>query len=294
MTTQAQSVFEDDERSTYSHPFKKFYTTGEPVVFKTQNRFEGRSNYLNYYPTDDLTEQKLEKFWHQNQNRLLMDKRRNEELQQTMKEWSDARARMEMEIQRKKEHLNEGTNFAEARGFVRKNWKTKNFNYENNPLLEESSTDTEDYGEEIYDDVDPNQSFIPGTQNIEEKQDEEDGSNDEEERADPDESPDDKRSKSLPKNRPRQLSGTSRTLPVHDLTKDPIGYGIRPSTAVQVKQMEFITNFNKALPKRKQNQAIPMIHSTNVGVLQSLKKDQKKKTTEIVTKFTPIGMVDDF
>ena len=90
------------------------------------------------------------------------------------------------------------------------------------------------------------------------------------------------------------LSGTSRTLPVHDLTKDPIGYGLRPSTAVQVKQMEFISNFNKALPKRKQNQAIPMIHSTNVGVLQSLKKDQKKKTTEIVTKFTPIGMVDDF
>lgn len=73
-----------------------------------------------------------------------------------MKEWSDARARMEMEIQRKKEHMNEGTNFKEARGFVRKNWKTKNFNYENNPLLEESSTDTEEYGEEIYDDVDPN------------------------------------------------------------------------------------------------------------------------------------------
>jgi hypothetical protein len=81
---------------------------------------------------------------------------------------------------------------------------------------------------------------------------------------------------------------------VHDLTKDPIGYGIRPSTAIQVKQMEFITNYNKALPKRKQNQAIPMIQSTNIGVLNTLKKDQKKGTTEIMTKFTPIGMVDDF
>lgn len=63
VTTQAASVFEEDERSVYSHPFTKFYTTGDPVVFKTQNRFEGRSNYLNYYPTDDMTEQKLEKIW---------------------------------------------------------------------------------------------------------------------------------------------------------------------------------------------------------------------------------------
>jgi hypothetical protein len=31
---------------------------------------------------------------------------------------------------------------------VRKNWKTKNFNPDSNPLLEESSTDEEDYGEE--------------------------------------------------------------------------------------------------------------------------------------------------
>jgi hypothetical protein len=36
---------------------------------------------------------------------------------------------------------------------VRKNWKTKNFDHTNNPLLEESSTDTEDYGEEYEDEV---------------------------------------------------------------------------------------------------------------------------------------------
>jgi hypothetical protein len=38
------------------------------------------------------------------------------------------------------------TNFEKARGFVRHNWKSKNFNYEDNPLLEESSE--EEYGEE--------------------------------------------------------------------------------------------------------------------------------------------------
>ena len=46
--------------------------------------------------------------------------------------------------------MNFGTNFEKARGFVRKNWKTKNFNPENNPLLDESSTEEEDYGDEYY------------------------------------------------------------------------------------------------------------------------------------------------
>ena len=55
-TTQAQSVLEDDEKASYMHPFKVFYSTGEPVAFKSQNRFEGRSNYMNYYPTDGNTE----------------------------------------------------------------------------------------------------------------------------------------------------------------------------------------------------------------------------------------------
>ena len=63
MTTQAFSQLEDEEKSTYTHPFKHFYTTGEPVVFKVQNRFEGRSNYLHYFPTSDMEEQKIERLW---------------------------------------------------------------------------------------------------------------------------------------------------------------------------------------------------------------------------------------
>ena len=35
ISTQMQSNFEEEERSVYSHPFNKFYSTGEPVVFKT-------------------------------------------------------------------------------------------------------------------------------------------------------------------------------------------------------------------------------------------------------------------
>lgn len=53
-----------------------------------------------------------------------------------------------MEIQRKKEHQSIGSNFEYARAFVRRSFKTKNFNPENNPLLDLSSTDEEDYGDE--------------------------------------------------------------------------------------------------------------------------------------------------
>lgn len=36
MTTQAQSVFEEEERATYTLPFKNFYTNNEqPVIYKT-------------------------------------------------------------------------------------------------------------------------------------------------------------------------------------------------------------------------------------------------------------------
>ena len=51
---------------------------------------------------------------------------------------------MEAEIQRRKEHINEATNFEKARGFVRTNWKTKNWNPNDDPTQFESSTDSED------------------------------------------------------------------------------------------------------------------------------------------------------
>ena len=51
---------------------------------------------------------------------------------------------MEAEIQRKKEHVNVATNFERARGFVRSNWKTKNFNPSDDPTKFDSSTDESD------------------------------------------------------------------------------------------------------------------------------------------------------
>lgn len=60
-----------------------------------------------------------------------------------MKEWSVAKSKIEEEIQRKKEHKVEGSNF-HARAFIRRSWKSKNFNPNDNPLILDSSSDEED------------------------------------------------------------------------------------------------------------------------------------------------------
>ena len=53
---------------------------------------------------------------------------------------------MEAEIQRRKEHLNEATNF-EARGFKRKFFKTKNWNPFEDPTQYDSSSEEEEEDE---------------------------------------------------------------------------------------------------------------------------------------------------
>ena len=73
-----------------------------------------------------------------------MDKRRDEETAAYLREWCQARGRMEAEIQRRKEHINEGTNFEQARGFVRTNWKTKNWNPNDDPTQDSSSSESEE------------------------------------------------------------------------------------------------------------------------------------------------------
>ena len=48
----------------FSKIFKTFYTNSEmEVKYTTVNKFEGRSNYFSYFPTDDLKELQLEQVW---------------------------------------------------------------------------------------------------------------------------------------------------------------------------------------------------------------------------------------
>jgi len=94
-----------------------------------------------------LKEQKLETVWWEHKNKVLADKRRDEETAAYLREWQQARGRMEAEIQRRKEHLNDATNFEKARGFVRTNWKTATWNPNDDPTQFDSSTDSEDEAE---------------------------------------------------------------------------------------------------------------------------------------------------
>lgn len=71
-------------------------------------------------------------------------------MKQTLKEWSGARARIEVEVQRKQEHQNSATKFAESRAFKRSNLKSKGYNHEANPLLDvTSSSEDDEAAEEI-------------------------------------------------------------------------------------------------------------------------------------------------
>ena len=142
--TESTNKFAQEEGAVLKVPFKTFYTTGEDVRFDTVNKFEGKSGYFSYYPTGQIHEQRLEHYWFAHANKKLADKRRNEETQQFLKQWAGARGRMEAEIQRRKEHLNDATNFEQARGFVRTNFKSAKFPPNSDPTQWESSTDESD------------------------------------------------------------------------------------------------------------------------------------------------------
>lgn len=61
-----------------------------------------------------------------------------------MKDWSDAKERLSVEITRKIENGTEATRFEKARGYTRSNWSSKNFHPSTNPLEEDTSSSEED------------------------------------------------------------------------------------------------------------------------------------------------------
>ncbi len=70
-TTQASSVmrFEQTERAVKTEPFGSYFTTSDPVIYKNVNKFEGKSSYFHYFPTEEKSEQVLEKFWFEAKNK---------------------------------------------------------------------------------------------------------------------------------------------------------------------------------------------------------------------------------
>lgn len=103
--------FRQTEGATFKPPFNSFYTAKGEVSYTTTNNFAGKSGFFSYYPSTELAEQRLAQMWFYHKNKQLQDKRRDEETLAMIREWRIARGRMEAEIQRRKEHLNEATDF---------------------------------------------------------------------------------------------------------------------------------------------------------------------------------------
>jgi len=57
--------------------------------------------------------------------------------------------------------------------------------------------------------------------------------------------------------------------------------------------VDSIISFNRILPPSKQKNALPLINANNIGSISRVEKN-KKGMAEIVKKFGPIGMIDDF
>lgn len=65
-------------------------------------------------------------------------------MHQHIKEYSNAKERLSVEISRKYENATEGNKFEKARGFVRRNWSSKRFDPQQNPLIEDTSSSGSD------------------------------------------------------------------------------------------------------------------------------------------------------
>ena len=223
----------------------------------------------------------------------------------TMKEWSEAKARMTTEVSRKIEHQTAATRFVESRAYIRTNWKTKKFDPSRNPLLDSSSSE-EDEAQELNkvpkqppQKIDAPQIVYEGNRDMmspdaKDSRDPyafEDGVRETLQKIeDKSREINNKSAKTVLK---RNYAGLMNPPKVLDFAADPVNLGIRPSTAIQLKQADSIVAFNRSLPPSKAKNALPMISANNIGSISRVEKN-KKGQAEIVKKFGPIGMIDDF
>jgi len=94
-------------------PQEYFFTSSKPKTFQESHAFENSSAYIDYVPTNDVRELKLEKTWFAIKNKELCMKREQEELNKVMESWGKSKSKYDEEIMRKMECLNDATNFAQ-------------------------------------------------------------------------------------------------------------------------------------------------------------------------------------
>ena len=191
----------------------------------------------------------------------MAEKRRDEETKAILHEWSEARGRMEAEIQRKKEHLNVATNFEKARGFVRSNWKSKNFNPNDDPTKLDSSTDESDVAAEERDEADDKVEGIQDDLVL--------------------------RAQTSVKATPKKSMSAFVDITQADYESH------KGTTERQLATLAAIQEYNKSLPKaRRAKDSLPEIATSNIAATYIIKKDLKKGTSEEITKYHQVGIED--
>jgi hypothetical protein len=207
-----------------------------------------------------------------------------------LNQWSQARGRMEAEIQRKKEQINFATNFEKARGFVRTNWKTYGYNINEDPTQADSSE--EDYGsegesEELKDEV----------PEIEEHSAKERGSDD---GSDID-SASEQELNDMPLINKDDAKLVQRIIRqkqpnVIDINSVSDKRATMMSTDEQIEMLRAIEEYRLALPERRflvKKNHLPEITASNVSVQGRFWMDQnKKKASRMKYHYQPVGLVD--
>lgn len=224
---------------------------------------------------------------------------------QHIKDYSNAKERLTVEISRKYENQTEGNKFEKARGFVRRNWSSKRFDPQSNPLIEDTSSSGSEEAEmnavlnsRATGKPPTGPSGLRKNKNTRFEDDDDfmiyDDNDDDEEQLDKMKRLEADRKTTKNRGATSAFSKASTSTRIVDLTSDQISYGIRPSTVVQLEQIKALNEFNKALPKKKQSMAFPMLQATNIGTSEVIKRDHKKKKVELITRYNQVGFVDDY
>ena len=133
------------------------------------NKFETKSTFLQYQPSDDPRELNMELKWFYNRNKELNDKRVDEEMVTMVKEWSSNKERIEVEISRKIQSEYDASQFQKIEYKPNKNIiDAKKTNNPNVFSEEEDGNDEESDDEclEIMERKRPFSSVLPRTHNF--------------------------------------------------------------------------------------------------------------------------------
>ena len=228
----------------------------------------------------------------------MQDKRRDEETAAFIREYRQARGRLEAEIQRRKEHQNDATNFQKARGFVRTCWKTKNWNPDDDPTKQDSSSDSEDQAEELareeMDRVD-NSAIMSSKSPMMNKS---MRSNDTRDNFDksvksPDSVTEHNRTRLMTdsKVRRKMFQNKPEIINIEDVQDE---HSSALPVHMQIETLEAIKDYNKSLPlKRRTKDALPEIKTHGLSKIIRVKKDYKKDKNEVETFYKQIGNADE-